>query len=43
MRAAGYKGIYPVGYNSAGGVVAYISLYRKYRAQDFEELLGSPM
>jgi DNA polymerase-3 subunit gamma/tau len=29
-----------VGYNSAGGVVAYISLYRKYRAQDFEELLG---
>jgi DNA polymerase-3 subunit gamma/tau len=40
MRAAGYKGIYPVGYNSAGGVVAYISLYRKYRAQDFEELLG---
>ena len=40
MRAAGYKGIYPVGYNSMGGVVAYISLYRKYRAQDFEELLG---
>jgi DNA polymerase-3 subunit gamma/tau len=25
---------------SGGGVVAYLSLYRKYRAQDFEELLG---